>query len=173
MNEETILRFQKSGTGDILGDIRNLRMTSVEKVMDLLDRIDYEYRYDAGASYGTLTDKEAEYRYELLLVSLSSIPGLTGKDVGNLRTQIQEKIKEIPEIELATINEFLKDDAAINKVVTELAAERGIPYDEAKKEYILEMKARVDYYNRKINENKQRYPQKNNREAPNLDDGNR
>ena len=42
MTEEKFARFQKEGTGDILGDIRSLKMNSIQRVMDLLDRIEYE-----------------------------------------------------------------------------------------------------------------------------------
>ncbi len=155
MNEEKFARFQKEGTGDILGDIRALKMNSIQRVMDLLDRIEYEYQYDAGASYGTLTESEVRYRYDLLLNSLGSIPGITESDKSYLTTQIQEKISDIPRTELAQINSFLKNDESVHRVVLEISSEQGISYDEAKKLLLSQMKERADRYNKMIeDENK-------------------
>ena len=86
MNEKRKEEFQKKGTGDILGDIRGLTMTSVERVEDLLERIEYEYKYDAGAAYGTLTESEVRHRYELLLEAIPNIPGLTHWDIKYLNS---------------------------------------------------------------------------------------
>lgn len=166
MNEETRLRFQKSGTGDILGDIRNLKMTSVQRVMDLLERIDYEYKYDAGAAYGTLTEREVRYRYELLLGTLSGIPDLTEEDIRYLTSQIQGKVRDIPKVELASINEFLKNDAAVHKAVADLAAEKGISYEDAKKEFFSEMKERTDYYNKMIEDDQKEQAVQGGKEEP-------
>ena len=155
MTEEKFSRFQKEGTGDILGDIRSLKMNSIQRVMDLLDRIEYEYQYDAGASYGTLTESEVRYRYDLLLGSLDSIPGITELDKSYLTAQIQEKISDIPRVELAQINSFLKNDESVHKVVLEISSEQGISYDEAKKLLLSQMKERADHYNKMIeDENK-------------------
>ena len=155
MNEEKFSKFQKEGTGDILGDIRALKMTSIQRVMDLLDRIEYEYKYDAGASYGTLTESEVRYRYDLLLNSLGSIPGITESDKSYLTTQIQEKISDIPRTELAQINSFLKNDESVHKVVLEISTDQVISYDEAKKLLLSQMKERADRYNKMIeDENK-------------------
>ena len=153
MNETTKLRFQKNGTGDILRDIRGLKMTSVQRVEDLLERIEYEYKYNAGAGYGTLTEMEVKYRYDLLLGTLSDIPGLTQENIKHLRSLIQDKISDIPRVELAEINAFLNNDEAVHQVVSDLAVENKVSYDEAKKQFLTEMKKRADRYNKMIEDN--------------------
>ena len=170
MNEEKFVKFQKEGTGDILGDIRALNMTSIQRVMDLLDRIEYEYKYDAGASYGTLTESEVRYRYDLLLGSLGNIPGITESDKAYLTTQIQEKISDIPRVELAQINSFLKNDESVHKVVLEISNEQGISYDEAKKILLSQMKERADHYNKMI-EDENKAKESNEGEKEPKDDG--
>ena len=152
MEEELVKKFQEKGTGDILGDIKMLRMTTEERVLDLLNRIEYEYKYDAGPSYGTLTESEVKYRYDALLGSLSNIPGLSDEERVRLETKIQEKIRDIPRVELAGINAFLKNDEAVDFAVKEIAEDRGISYDEAKKEFLTSAKERVDRYNKIIEE---------------------
>ena len=155
MDEELIKKFQQKGTGDILGDIRTLKMTSMEKVLDLLDRIEYEYKYDAGPSYGTLTEMEVKYRYDMLLASLPDIPGLSDEERAELEAKIQEKVRDIPRVELASINAFLKNEEAVDFAVNRIAAERGLSYDDAKKEFLSNAKSRVDRYNKMIEEQSQ------------------
>ena len=167
MDEEKLLKFKKEGTGDILGDIRTLKMTTVQKVMNLLDRIEYEYKYDAGAAYGVLTEREARYRYDLLLESLPSIPGITPEDLEYLTAQIQERINDIPKKELAEINEFLKNDEAVNQMVQDIAIEKGISYDEAKKMLLSDMKERADRYNKMIEDQNKDKSSRTDGEEPN------
>ena len=154
MKEEIIAKFMKEGTGDILEDIKGLTMTSVQRVEDLLERIEYEYKYDAGASYGTLTESEVRYRYKLLLDALHNIPGLTQHDIEHLTSLIQDKIRDIPKHELATINAFLNNDERVDEVVNEICVEKGISYSEAKKQLLTTMKEKADRYNKMIEEDK-------------------
>lgn len=173
MNEELIERFQKNGTGDILEDIRSLSMTSTQRVLDLLDRIEYEYKYDAGPSYGTLTEREVKYRYDLLLASLPNIPGLSAEERTALEEKIQEKVRDIPRVELASINNFLKNEEAVHEAVSRIAEERGISYEEAKKEFLESARERVDRYNKMIEEQNGGGSKPKDGEEPHDSDGDR
>ena len=154
MKEETKLRFEEKGTGDILRDIKGLKMTSVQRVEDLLERIEYEYKYNAGAAYGTLSESEVRHRYKLLLDAIPNIPGLTHWDIKYLNSLVQEKIKDIPRHELAQINAFLNNEKAVDQVVNQICAEQGVSYSEAKKQFLTEMKERADKYNKMIEDDK-------------------
>ncbi len=173
MDEKLIEKFQQEGTGDILGDIRSLNMTSKQRVLDLLDRIEYEYKIDAGPSYGTLTEREVRYRYDLLLGSLPNIPGLSEQERVELEAKIQEKIRDIPRVELASINDFLKDEKAVHHAVMRIVEERECSYDDAKKELLSNAKERVDRYNKMIEEQNGGETKLKDGEEPHDGDGNR
>lgn len=173
MDENLIEKFQKEGTGDILGDIRSLNMTSMQRVLDLLDRIEYEYKIDAGPSYGTLTEREVKYRYDLLLSSLPNIPGLSEQERTELEAKIQEKVRDIPRVELTSINNFLKNEDAVHEAVSRLAEERGISYEDAKKEFLTNAKERVERYNKMIEEQNNAGDKPKDGEEPHDGDGNR
>lgn len=173
MDEKLIERFQEEGTGDILGDIRSLSMTSMQRVLDLLDRIEYEYKIDAGPSYGTLTEREVKYRYDLLLSSLPNIPGLSEQERTELEAKIQEKVRDIPRVELASINNFLKNEDAVHEAVSRIAEEKGISYEDAKKEFLTNAKERVEHYNKMIEEQNNAGDKPKDGEEPHDGDGNR
>lgn len=173
MDENLIEKFQKEGTGDILGDIRSLNMTSRQRVLDLLDRIEYEYKIDAGPSYGTLTEREVRYRYDLLLGSLPNIPGLSEQEKAELEAKIQEKIRDIPRVELSSINDFLKNEKAVHHAVMRIVEEKGISYEDAKKELLSNAKERVDRYNKMIEEQNGGESKPKEGEEPHDSDGNR
>lgn len=153
MDKERIEELRKRGTGDILADIEKLKMTPEERIKDLLERIEYEYKYDAGY-YGTLDEDEAAYRYNLLLDALPNMPGVTAQNIQYLTSLIQEKIIDISRFELARINAILNNKESLHQRIINWARVDEISYDEAKRNLLSNLKEKADKHSKILEENK-------------------
>ncbi len=80
-------------------NIDHLLKTKYEQVLAAIEHVHYEHTVDAGAMWGTLTEREAKSEYTKLLNALPKIPGLTNSEREELRGIIEAKISKIPEIE--------------------------------------------------------------------------
>ena len=76
-----------------------LCLTKKQQVQAEIARIHFEHRYDAGAMFGTLTDREAKVTYEKLALRIPQIPGLTDQEKEELLQEVQERIQNIPQVE--------------------------------------------------------------------------
>ncbi len=88
-----------------------------------VERVHYQHRYDAGAMFGTLSPNEAERDYNILLILLDDVIGLSDNFKEEMRGLIQQKIDNIPAVQQEKIEEY-KTYQAEHKKAFEEAKER-------------------------------------------------
>lgn len=105
---------------------KNLLVTKKEQVKRMIEKIHYEHReYIGGRAYsGTESPETTEEFYNYILELLPEIPGLTREDIEELRTELETRIAEIPEVEKAKETEAKENIEKKNKA-----------FDEAKDRY--------------------------------------
>lgn len=75
-----------------------------ETFIQAIERVNYQHRYDAGAMFGTLTEKEALRDYNIILSVLEQSE-LTPEVKETLKAMIDAKISQIPEVEAEKTSE--------------------------------------------------------------------
>lgn len=86
--------------------IDELMKTKYQLVLEAIEHVHHEHRYDAGAMMGTLTDQEAERDYRQILRALPDIPGLSEEERENLKAAIETRIAGIPQVEAEKSAEY-------------------------------------------------------------------